>query len=158
MLQSLSRDGFAPTFSTVDFSAVDGTGAELALGQSGAAPRISFITPAPVANGLLRNTRNFNEATVGWATVNGSAFATHGANGIAPVTLNATPAGDTPGDSTANVQILGNFVASNSSGYALNSLRLEPSADGQSFAINTAGNLNNIKFLPYFARAHVTTS
>ena len=140
MLQSLSRDGFAPTFSTVDFTATDPLGTEFPLGEPGFA-RISFIAPAVLANGLLRNTRNINPATVGWATVNGSAFATHGANGIAPVELDPTPAGDTAGDPTANIEIRGSFAVTNSGGYAANSIRFEPTADGQSFAINTSGNL-----------------
>jgi autotransporter-associated beta strand protein len=140
MFQSLSRDGFAPTFSTVNFTATDPLGTEFPLGQLGF-PRISFITPPVLANGLLRNTRNINPATVGWATVNGSAFATHGPNGIAPVELDPTPTGDTAGDPTANIEIRGSFVATNSGGYAANSIRFEPTADGQSFAINTSGNL-----------------
>ena len=147
LIQSLSRDGFAPTFSTIDFGAADAAGAELPLGEAAAGPRISFVIPPPLANGLLRNTRNFNEATVGWATVNGSAFATHGANGIGPVALSAAPAGDTVGDPVANTDVRGNFVAAHADGYAVNSLRLEPSADGQSFSLNTPGHLKTAAIL-----------
>ena len=142
MLQSLSRDGTEPTFATVDFTAVDNAGTKIALGQSGNAPRISFLTAPLLANGLLRNTASgSNEATVGWATVNGSAFATHGATGIAPVGLVTAPTGGTPGNPAANIEVLGNFTISNSSGYAVNSLRLAPDADGESFDINTTGTL-----------------
>jgi autotransporter-associated beta strand protein len=142
-LQSLSRDGGVPTFATVDFTATDNTGAEVALGQSGSAPRISFATAPPLANGLLRNTATSpNDATVGWATVNGSAFATHAVTtGIAPVGLISPPGNTSAGNPTANIEVLGNFAITSSSGYAINSLRLEPDADGESFEINTPGNL-----------------
>jgi autotransporter-associated beta strand protein len=137
VLQSLSRDGFSPTFSTVNFDATDGAGTEIPLGQSGSAPRISFVAPPLQANGLLRNTRNLDVETVGWATVNGFAFATHGPNGIAPVALVPAPAGSSAGDPTANIEILNNFVATNASGYAVNSLRLQPDAAGQRMEFNS---------------------
>jgi autotransporter-associated beta strand protein len=95
-----------------------------------------------MSNGLLRNTViGANESTVGWATVNGSAFATYGSNGITAVTLASLPAGSSSGNATANVEVTGSFTATNLSGYSVNSLRLAPSAEGQSFSINTNGNL-----------------
>jgi autotransporter-associated beta strand protein len=141
LMQSLSRDGFARTFTTVNFEATDGAGNEIPLGQPGAAPRIGFVTAPLLANGLLRNTRNFDPETVGWATVNGSAFATHGPNGIAPVALTPAPAGISAGDPAANIEILSSFIANNSNGYAVNSLRLAPSAPGEQFELQNGGDL-----------------
>jgi autotransporter-associated beta strand protein len=141
-MQSLSRDGSVPTFATVDFTATDGTGAEIPLGASNSGPMITLNAPPPESNLLLRNTvLGANESTVGWATVNGNSFATYGSFGIAPVTLVALPLGTSPGNATANVEVTGDFTASSLSGYAVNSLRLAPSADNQSFSINTNGNL-----------------
>jgi autotransporter-associated beta strand protein len=158
VLQSLSRDGFSPTFATVNFDATDGAGSQIALGQAGAAPRISFVTPPLQANGLLRNTRNFNVETVGWATVNGSAFATHGPNGIAPVPTTAAPAGNTPGDANANIEIRGNFVATNPSGYSVNSLRIEPSGPAQRLELNGTGDLQTNALLLAGARDYSITA
>jgi len=140
--QSLSRDGSVPTSATVDFSASDANRAVLPLGQSGAAPRISFVTAPPLTNGLLRNTRNIN-SDVGWATVNGSAFATHGSNGIAPVPVSAPPAGNTVGNATENAEVRGDFtVSSGANGsYRMNSLRIEPSAGNQSFSVASGRSL-----------------
>jgi MYXO-CTERM domain-containing protein len=140
--QSLLRDGSAPTFATVDFTATDGTGAEIPLGQSNFGPLITMNAPPPESNGLLRNTVvGANESTVGWATVNGNSFATYGSNGISSVALTAAPIGSSAGNATANVEITSDFTATNLAGYAVNSLRLAPSAEGQSFSINTNGNL-----------------
>ena len=141
-MQSLSRDGSVPTYATVDCTATDGAGNELPLGQGNFGPAITFSAPPPTSNGLLRNTVvGANESTVGWATVNGSAFATFSGGQITAVTPGALPAGTTSGNATANVEVTGNFTATNLSGYAVNSLRLAPGAEDQTFAINTNGNL-----------------
>lgn len=142
--QSLSRDGLVATYAAVDFGGLDAQGKELPLGTSGSGPRILFLTAPPTANRLLRNTRNYDTSTVGWSTVNGSAFASYGPNGIVPVTPDPTPVGNTAGDPTANVDIRGNFTVASSS-YAVNSLRLEPSADGQQLKLG--GSLNTSAIL-----------
>ena len=80
-------------------------------------------------------------AAVGWATINGTDFASHGSNGVVPVTFDSVPAGSGTGNGANNVLVTGNLALSNAGGYSLNSLKLAPSAAGQTITLTTAGNL-----------------
>ena len=136
-LGSLSRDTttVAQT-ATVDFGARNGAGTALALGQEGDNPRIVFSTAPPATNGLIGNSAG--TGSVGFATVNGSDFAAHGANGVAAVATVAFPAVST---ATANVLLTGNATVSIGD-FALNSLKLQPAAAGQIITINSTSTLN----------------
>lgn len=132
--------GTAPVneFATIDFSATGGT-----LGTAGSQPQVKFTT-APVmqsaANGsLLKNSESgASDASVGWATVNGSSFATYDAAvGIKPVATTAFPASSAP---TANAALNGSAVISGGP-RALNSLKIEPSAGGQTLSLDGTGTL-----------------
>jgi hypothetical protein len=69
--------------------------------------------------------------------VNGSAFATHGGAGITAVNAQPVTRRHNAGNPTFNVEVTTqNPVLTNSAGYSVNSLRIEPAADGQSLAIN----------------------
>jgi autotransporter-associated beta strand protein len=160
VFQSYSREHDARPLDTVNFTANNGSGQTLNLGTAGNGPRIFFNsqtgTPfvVPLSNGLLRSTGAFADATtVGWATVNGTDFATHGngangtPNGIGAVAIDPTPLGTTAGDATKNIALMDNFMISNAAGYAVNSLKLAPSAPGQTLDINTLGSLRTNAFL-----------
>ena len=160
VFQSYSREHDARPLNTVNFTANNGSGQTLNLGTAGIGPRIFFNsqtgTPfsVPLTNGLLRSTGVFADATtVGWATVNGTDFATHGngangtPNGIGAVAIDTTPLETTAGDPTKNVMLTGNFTITNGAGYAVNSLKLAPSAPGQKLDINTTGSLKTNAFL-----------
>ena len=115
---------------TVDFSARDGSGA-MALGSAGNAPRI-MLTAAPSmsANGLLND-----GGSVGWATVNGSDFATYdAATGVKAVSTIAFAAAG----SNDNALLTGGAVISASKTVA--SLKIAPSAS-QSLDLTGTGNL-----------------
>ncbi len=134
---SLSRDTTTVVqTATVDFSARNAAGTALALGQAGNNPRIVFSTAPLATNGLIANSAG--TGAVGFATVNGSDFAAHGANGVAAVATVAFPAVST---ATANVLLTGNATVSVSA-FALNSLKLQPAAAGQILTINSTRSLN----------------
>jgi autotransporter-associated beta strand protein len=139
--QSFSRDGSVPTYATVDFQASNATGGKIPLGQFTTGPKVMFASSPLLANGLLRNTRNANEAMVGWSTVNGSAFASYGPNGITAVPLDPMPARNGIGDATANSELRGSLALINPGGFSLNSLRIEPAGPGQQLTLD-GGALN----------------
>ena len=83
---------------------------------------------------------------VGWATVNGTDFATHigagvGSQGIAAVTTSAAPIGTGTGDATLNAALTTNLPLSNAGGYALNSLKIAPGASGQAISLAAGAQL-----------------
>lgn len=125
---------------TVEFSALDASGAPLALGSLGANPRIFFSTAPPLGSSLLASTAG--TVSVGWATVKtptGIAFATHGANGIAPVTTTTLVPGTS--GATANSELTGTASITLAS-YAQNSIRLAPAAAGNSLTLSATTTLN----------------
>ncbi len=146
--QSYARDQAQNPCNTVNFAARNGAGTPLTLGLAGNNPRIIFFTTsgtaftAPLFNGLLGNTGAADSTTVGWATVNGTDFATHGANGIAAVAIDATPAASGTGLATANIQITGSLALSNASGYSVNSINLAPALAGDLRTLSLAGDLH----------------
>lgn len=144
--QSYSRNVLVTPLNTVNFTAHNGAGAVLALGQALNNPRIIFSPTAgsftvPQFNNLLGNTNGGDATTVGWATINGTDFASHGSNGVIPVGLDSTPAASGTGNGANNVQVTGNLSLSNAAGYSLNSLKLAPATTGQAITLATAGNL-----------------
>ncbi len=120
-----------PEYSTVDFSATGGT-----LGTAASGPQVKF-TVAPTTQtvgGLFTNTEAAaSNASVGWATVNGDSFATYGVSlGVAAVATTAFPAGSSP---TANALLTGDGAISGGAAFALNSLKIAPTAAGQSLTL-----------------------
>ena len=151
--QSYGRDQAQNPCNTVNFAARNGAGTPLTLGSAGNNPRIIFSTTsgtvftAPLFNGLLGNTGTANSTTVGWATVNGSDFATHGANGIAAVTLDATPALSGAGVATANIQFTTAQTLTNAGGYSVNSIKLAPTLAGDLRTLTLTGDLHTAAIL-----------
>jgi len=116
---------------TVDFSARDGSGA-MALGSAGNAPRIMLTAPPSMsAAGLLNN-----GGSVGWATVNGSDFATYdaatGVKAVATVAFAAAGSND-------NALLTGGAVIGANKSVA--SLKIDPSAPGQGLDLIGSANL-----------------
>ncbi|MDP6633292.1 MAG: autotransporter-associated beta strand repeat-containing protein [Phycisphaerae bacterium] len=115
---------------TVNFSARDSVGA-VALGDAGNAPRI-ILTSAPSMSsaGLFSN-----GGSVGWATVNGSDFATYdpatGVKAVATVAFASAGTND-------NALLTGGAVISSNKSVA--SLKIDPSP-GQSLDLAGSGNL-----------------
>ncbi len=146
--QSYSRDQTPVPLDTVNFSATDTNGNVLPLGVAGNNPQIFFSTTlgsnfiVPLFNGLLGNTGSNDATTLGWATVNGSDFASYGATGIIAVGTTAALPGTTTGDATANMLFNGSATLGNLGGYSANSIKLAPSGAGQSLNLATTGNLN----------------
>ena len=154
--QSYARDSGSSPANTVNFTAKNGAGAVLALGLGGNNPAVTFLTTptggtpftVPTFNGLLGNTGGAaSSATVGWATVNGTDFATYGGNGIAAVAIDATPAASGPGSPGSNVRVTGSMALTDVGGYSLSSLNLAPSAGGQSLTLSAVGNLTTSAIL-----------
>jgi autotransporter-associated beta strand protein len=141
-LQSYQRDQASNPSVTVNFSARNESGTALTLGLSGSNPRILFNSSVPLYNGLLGNTGLGDTTTVGWATVNGTDFATYNlATGITAVAIDATPAVSGTGNAASNILMTGSATLSNASGYSVNSLKLAPITSGQTLNIGSAGNL-----------------
>ena len=152
--QSFVRDNPGLPVSTVNFTATNGTGAPIALGTAGTSgARITFIPTVgagftvPVINGLIANTAGGDATSVGWATVNGSDFASYGANGVTAVTIDATPVVTGNGTNTANIAVTGNLALSSAGGYAVNSVKFAPAAAGQTLDLASTGNLFTNAFL-----------
>ena len=136
-----SRDAtVARATNTVEFSAYNGTGTALSLGLAGANPRIVF-SPAPTLSSSLLNS-SAGTASVGWATVQtptGIAFATHGANGIAPVNTPTL----VPGTSGATVNsVLTASANITLTTYAQNSVRIAPTAAGGTLTLSASTTLS----------------
>ena len=132
----------AGTQATVDFSATGGV-----LGSGDNAPRIMFPATGTGTNGviLLNGTiasgTNAN-ASVGFATVNKiTDFASYdNARGVIPVTTTPFPAAADP---TANALLTSSATADNGlNPFALNTLKIQPSATGQSLDITSPGGLS----------------
>ncbi len=153
--QSYARENAGAPYNTVNFTATDGAGGAIALGTAGASgARITFNTTfgtgftVPVSNGLLSSTPASDATTVGWATVNGTDFASYTvANGVTAVATVAAPIGTGTGLATTNAAITTGLSLSNSSGYSLNSLKISPSAAGQTLDLASTGNLFTNAFL-----------
>ena len=153
--QAYARENAGAPYNTVNFTATDGAGGTIALGTAGASgARITFNTvngtvfTVPVSNGLLSSTPAPDATTVGWATVNGTDFASYNVtNGITAVATVAAPIGTGTGVATTNAAITAGLSLSNTSGYALNSLKITPSAAGQTLDLASTGNLFTNAFL-----------
>ncbi|MDB6148971.1 MAG: hypothetical protein JWQ44_419, partial [Chthoniobacter sp.] len=141
-LSTYLRDGAtAAPANTVDFTANDGTtvlGENSGIGISGN-PRILFTTAPVLFNSLIGNNDSAaNASSVGWATVNGSHFATYNStNGVQRVSTSAFN-----GVSNVAANQLLDAAGTMAGAVALNSLRIAPTALGFSLSITGSGNLN----------------
>lgn len=139
----LRREDVGPQYSTVDFSAKDGSGTVKQIGLTGNNPRFHLTSGAftvPTANSLLSVT--VGTASVGWATINGSSFAGYNATtGVAEVSTLAFP-----GAAGANTVITGNATAPVGA-FTVTSIKIAPTAAGQSLNIPGAGNLSSSGYL-----------
>lgn len=139
-IASYLRDSTKTPRTTVDFAAADEIGAPRLLGVGGNNPQINFVGASPfLQNGLLSRSESGANDDVGWATVNGSDFATNGANGIAAVATVPFAAVSSAAD---NALLAGDGIISSVSPLAMNSLKILPSASGQSLAITDSGGLS----------------
>ena len=146
--QAYTRETTPNPCDTVNFTAQTGAGTPLPLGLAGNNPHIVFSTGTLLFNGLLGNTVGGSANTVGWATVNGTDFATHGANGVAAVAIDATPVGSTAGVAASNIQLTtAGLALTNAGGYGVNSIRLAPTSAGLAIDLQTAGNLSTAAIL-----------
>jgi len=117
---------------TVDFSARDGAGA-MNLGMAGNAPRIILTTaPSLSASGLFTS-----PGGTGWATVNGSDFASYDAATGAKA---ASTVGFAAAASTDNALLTTSEVVAGSSNKTVASLKISPSA-AQSLDLTGSGSL-----------------
>jgi fibronectin-binding autotransporter adhesin len=147
----ITTSQFAQQFATVDFTAQDGSGNALALGQAGSNPRVlfgsSFVVPLSVAgaSGLLTSTGG--AADFGWATVNGSDFATYNAtNGITAAATSNFPLSGT-GAATTNYLLSGSHIIGNSVAFSAQSLKLAPSGTNQALTIGAGATLTTRGFV-----------
>lgn len=140
-IAGLSRDATVTrALCTLEFSAINAAGTTLALGAAGSNPSIVFSTTPLLSNSLLNSSAG--TASVGWATVQtptGVAFATHGANGIAPVATVALVTGTS--SSTLNSELTGSASITLGT-YDRNSIRILPSVAGGALTLNAATTLN----------------
>ncbi|MES2568798.1 MAG: autotransporter-associated beta strand repeat-containing protein, partial [Verrucomicrobiota bacterium] len=147
----LSRYSINGPRSTVNFTAQDENGRPLTLGRPGKNPRIQFSTRPVVVNGLLapNDTGELDQSVIppvpngyddhiGWATVNGSNFATYGANGIAAVKPVPFPFGD---DADLNAVLTGDEYLADDIRFSLNSLKIAPASRGRRLTIAGKGDL-----------------
>ncbi len=146
--QSYSRDQqTAPQLNTVDFTAVNGAGAPITLGNAGSNPRVLLTTNAsafavPLSGNLLSTTQG--STSKGWATVAGADFATYdNTNGVKAV---ATVPWTTSLLSTDNALITGNSTTPFVS-YQVNSVKIAPTAGNLSLNITGASDFSASGFL-----------
>jgi autotransporter-associated beta strand protein len=148
---SYSRNSTAtPQFTTIDFSAVTTAGATRLLGQNGAGSRITFSSfTVPLTNGLITNSAG--TAETGWATVNGTDFATYSSTlnsgaelGVQAVATTAFPGVSSP---AANSLLTANAAIATGADFSLNSVKIAPGGPGFALSITSTGNLNNRNFL-----------
>ena len=146
--QSYARDTAGTPFDTVNFTANNGAGTTITLGTGTTSGARIFFNPTvgtfapPVFNNLIGGTGTADATSIGWATVNGSDFASYGSLGIFAAittpTTNAALLGTTVGNATINASLTGSLTLSNASGYSINSLKIAPTAAGQSLDLSTA--------------------
>ena len=157
--QNYSREqNVISQFATVNFSATNdnSTPQYVLLGQGVFGPKflLNGTTPVPLRNELLNTT--VGTASVGWATVTGPAsgtasvtptvdFATHTVDGIAPVSTVAWSAALTAVD---NARVTSTQATpSGAASFDVNSVKLAPTASGQSLNIAGSGHLNTTAIL-----------
>jgi fibronectin-binding autotransporter adhesin len=132
----------ATTASTIDLLNV-GQGT---LGGTGASdPRVFFTTAPGLTNGVIANSAG--SAALGYAIVNGSDFAGYDATrGVIAVTSTEV-SGALTTDPTLNANLTGNATIAASTTVAYNTLKISPSAAGQSLSIGSGGVLNTVGIL-----------
>lgn len=129
-------------YATVNFSATDGSGTPMSLGVSGNNPRIHLngmgaTLPLPF-NDLMNSTGG--GASAGWATVNGTDFASHsGVAGVEAVFSVPWSGALTAND---NAAVSGNASTPvNAADYEVNTIKIAPSVASQTLNIAGSGNL-----------------
>ncbi len=134
-MQSYSRDSVSTPRTTVDFTANGGTG------TLGAIPKIFIGGTVNLTAGGLISSSNVVTTQAGWATVNGSGFATYNAtNGVVAVaTTNVS--GTLASNATQNARLIGSGTINSASDFLLSSLKIDPGV-GQSLSITGTGSLN----------------
>jgi fibronectin-binding autotransporter adhesin len=125
--------------STIDFAAFDADGNTLNLGQTGSNPRIVFSSGIFLSNSLLSRTTSAAASMSGYATVNGTDFATHNAtNGISAV---ATTAWTGSASSTTNFRLTADGTTGGAgSTFGVNSLKMDSSGGPLTLDISGTGN------------------
>ncbi len=136
-LQSYSRVSTLTPRNTVDFTSTR-AGATIAPGLGGTNPGIVILGVTTGVGGLLTSTDALDSG-VGWATVNGTDFATSGANGIAPVASVPLPGASSP---STNAQLTASATIASATDFSLSSLKIAPTASGQSLSITNTGSLS----------------
>src|SRR5207253_928608 len=116
---------------TVNLVALGGT-----LG-SASGPRVTFTTAPSLNNGVItQGTKGW-----GWFTVNGTDHATYVAgSGVLPVAIDATVNGALSSASMSNVLLNGNATMA-SANVTYNTVKIQPTAAGQSLDLTGSGNL-----------------
>ena len=125
--------------STIDFAAFDANGNTLNLGQTGSNPRIVFSSGIFLTNSLLSRTTSAAASMSGYATVNGTDFATHNAtNGISAV---STTAWTGSASSSTNFRLTadGNTGGASST-FGVSSLKIDSSGGALTLDISGTGN------------------
>ncbi|HET6408433.1 MAG TPA: autotransporter-associated beta strand repeat-containing protein, partial [Chthoniobacteraceae bacterium] len=139
-MQSYSRNGGTSPFNTVNFTANEGT-APLGTSATGARVKFGASFTVPLTNGLMANTVSANAANFGWATVNGTDFASYSTgNGVFAVAT-STPDGTTTGNATVNYAVTGDLNLSNAAGFNSGTIKLAPTGPGLSLNLATAADL-----------------
>ncbi|HBO45993.1 MAG TPA: hypothetical protein DD670_19130, partial [Planctomycetaceae bacterium] len=124
---------------TIDFAASDGGGGVLTLGSSGNAPRVLLSSsPALSASGLFQGSGGS-----GWATVNGSDFATYDmATGVKA----ASTVPFASATATDNALLTATHVLSGSTDMIVSSVKINPTA-GQTLDVSGIANLSTSALL-----------
>ncbi|MEX0642811.1 MAG: autotransporter-associated beta strand repeat-containing protein [Pirellulales bacterium] len=112
----------------------DGNGT---LGSAGDNPRIVFTSAPGTTNGVIANSGG--SGILGFATVNGTDFASYGADGVVAVST-TTVSGALTSASTQNSS-LNNNATIGASDVVYNTLKIAPSAGGQSLDLTGTGHL-----------------
>ena len=157
--QSYSRDeSTASELNTVDFSAVNGAGAPIPLGNTGSVARIfltkdvNFFT-VPLAGNLLSATAG--TASTGWATVGGTDFATYDV--VTGIKATTTVPYTTALQGTDNALLTGTATTPVIS-YQINSLKIAPSTINSSLNITGSSDFSASGILLAGARDYSITS
>ena len=130
------------TTATVNFAST-GSGT---LGGGGANdPTIKFTTAPTLTNGVIANTAG--STALGFAVYNGTDFAGYDATKGVIAVASTSVSGALTTASTQNSRLTGNATTAASSTVSYNTLKIAPSAGGQSLMIGSGGTLNVVGIL-----------
>ncbi len=139
-IASYSRVSTLTPRNTVDFTASK-AGVTVAPGQSTSLPRILVFNITTTGAGGLLTSSDISDSAIGWATVNGSDFATSGSNGIAPVVTSLFGSSFLTSTNARIDSAIPNASITSASDSSLASLKINP-GPGQTLSINGAGSLS----------------